>query len=260
MTHAIRSLFVALVFNVVLVSQSATADDPPVVDIRDSDGKPLVAAHQIRSYDWETHALTLTQGTRAKLAERLIRGIGISPEKKIVSGIPFSLCLDGQPIYKGNFTTSASSKSFATPVILIEPPLPQDNLTLDEIHIQLGYPTEKFFEGNDPRGDQRIHDALEPAGKLVNLREDRIRWVADALLEMQSITKGMTRGELKKVFVEEGGLSGRFQRRYAYRDCPYMKVDVKFEAVDSPEDKSNEHATDRITQISTPFLEWQISD
>jgi hypothetical protein len=39
----------------------------------------------------------------------------------------------------------------------------------------------------------------------------------------------MTRSDLLKVFATEGGLSWSTQRTYVYRQCPYIKVDVKFE-------------------------------
>ena len=65
---------------------------------------------------------------------------------------------------------------------------------------------------------------------------------------------------MKKIFVEEGGLSNRFQRRYAYRDCPYFKVDVKFNAADNADEKIDESPKDTVSQISTPFLEWTIAD
>jgi hypothetical protein len=59
---------------------------------------------------------------------------------------------------------------------------------------------------------------------------------------------------------EEGGLSIRTARRYVYRDCPYFKVNVKFDAVGTPMGDFDETPDDRITQISQPFLEWSIMD
>jgi hypothetical protein len=47
---------------------------------------------------------------------------------------------------------------------------------------------------------------------------------------MKSIKPGMTRADLQKVFTTEGGISMRVQRTYVYRNCPYCKVDVEFEA------------------------------
>lgn len=69
----------------------------------------------------------------------------------------------------------------------------------------------------------------------------------------------MTRGELLKVFNGEGGISNRTWRRYVYRRCGYIKVDVEFEPVGKSE-SGNESPDDLITKISKPFLEWAILD
>ncbi|MCI0377767.1 MAG: hypothetical protein L0215_09185 [Gemmataceae bacterium] len=85
-------------------------------------------------------------------------------------------------------------------------------------------------------------------------------WLAKSLREMQTIRPGMTRAELLKVFQEQGGLSTRTQRTYAYRGSPYIHVDVTFEAVGAPQDKLTESAHDKITKITKPYLEWTFSD
>jgi len=73
---------------------------------------------------------------------------------------------------------------------------------------------------------------------------------------MQRIRVGGTRSELLNVFTTEGGLSTASQRTYVYRHCPYIKVDVKF-AASSPE---KELPTDKIIDISRPYLDWSIMD
>jgi hypothetical protein len=85
-------------------------------------------------------------------------------------------------------------------------------------------------------------------------------WITKSLREMETVKVGMTRGELLKVFEEEGGISTRTWRRYVYRDCQNIKVDVEFEPVGDPENKMNQSTADRITKISKPFLEWSIVD
>jgi hypothetical protein len=59
-----------------------------------------------------------------------------------------------------------------------------------------------------------------------------------------------------KVFTTEGGLSTRFEQTYAYRQCPYIKVDVKF-AVSR---RDEELPTDKIIEISRPYLAWIVVD
>ena len=81
-----------------------------------------------------------------------------------------------------------------------------------------------------------------------------IQWIVDSLKTMQTIKEGMTRGHLAKVFRTEGGISTRRQRRYVFRECPYIKVLVEFEPVDDQDQV--EKSEDRIAKISQPFLEW----
>ena len=90
--------------------------------------------------------------------------------------------------------------------------------------------------------------------------DEHTEWVAKSLREIESIKVGMTRGDLLKVFREEGGISTRTWRRYAYRDCPYIKVDVEFEPVGELDDKLSQHPQDKIVKLSKPFLEWSIMD
>lgn len=230
---------------------SPAAESPAELDIRDPGGKVIIAADQIQFYDWVSHTLHLPPAVADELATSLLEG------KRLVSGVPFSMCVGGKPIYDGMFTTTALSRSLTSPTIVMAGGIGADR---NQLHIQLGYPTVKYFKGQDPRADKRIEDALRAAGKLADASEDRIRWVARSLLDMQSVRQGSTREELLKVFVEEGGVSNRFMRRYAYRGCPYFKVDVEFDAADSPDEKPKEHPQDVVTQISTPFLEWPVAD
>jgi hypothetical protein len=233
---------------------SVAADPTPEVDIRSGDGKVLIAADQIRSYEWTTHTLTLAPKVRDELVNRLRK-------ERIVSGIPFAVAVGGKDVYKGKFTTVVSSISFSTPIVVVDAQAVEPKLGADQIRIQLGYPTAEFFKGEDPRSDGRIREALKAAGKLTEAESEHSKWVAKGLREMQAIKPGMTREELLKVFrEEEGGLSNRSQQRYVYRDCPYIKVDVRFEAVGSPDDKLTKSPKDKITRISTPFLEWPIID
>lgn len=83
---------------------------------------------------------------------------------------------------------------------------------------------------------------------------DHTEWIVRSLREMQTVKPGMTRADLLKVFQEEGGLSTPRQRRYVYRECPYIKVEVTFNA------GREEALRDTIRTISRPFLEWSIED
>jgi hypothetical protein len=87
-------------------------------------------------------------------------------------------------------------------------------------------------------------------------------WIARVIKETGTIKKGMTRADLLKVFVEEGGLSTASRRTYAYRDCPYIKVDVEFDPVEKKAKTRGltENAKDVISKISKPYLDWSVMD
>jgi len=86
-------------------------------------------------------------------------------------------------------------------------------------------------------------------------REHR-EWIAVTLRAMQTIKVGMTRSDLMKMFTTESGLSTTSQRRYVYRQCPYIKVDVKFAA----SSRDEELPTDKIIGVSRPYLAWSVGD
>lgn len=101
----------------------------------------------------------------------------------------------------------------------------------------------------------------ELAVRSKTLNSQQTKWIAKSLSEMQTVKVGMTRAQLTKVFTTEGGLSAREWRRYVYRECSYIKVDVEFKPVGTS--KKYPHAESRndvITKISKPFLEWSIMD
>jgi hypothetical protein len=78
--------------------------------------------------------------------------------------------------------------------------------------------------------------------------------VEESLRSMQSIQPGMTRADLNKLFVAEGGIGSRTERVYVYRKCPYFKVRVEFEA------PAQEQPADTIASVSKPYLEWPAGD
>jgi hypothetical protein len=100
---------------------------------------------------------------------------------------------------------------------------------------------------------------VEPLPTSTAYDSEQARWIAANLVELESIKVGMTRGQLLKVFMGEGGISNRTWRRYVYRRCGYVKVDVEFDPAGNPS-SHEEGPDDRITKISKPFLELAIMD
>ena len=96
--------------------------------------------------------------------------------------------------------------------------------------------------------------------------QDAERWVGNALLEIETVKVGMTRGQLLAMFGMEGGVFSGLRRTYVYRRCPTIKVDVEFEAVGRPSRDAEGRVTlvesdqDIITKISRPYLAPQIID
>ena len=102
----------------------------------------------------------------------------------------------------------------------------------------------------------------QKAEKMRNEKAAHTEWVSGVMRQIQTIKPGMTRADLLKVCTTEGGISNATQRRYVYKDCPYIKVDVRFRRAKAADDADllKELPTDRITEISRPFLEWGILD
>ncbi len=90
-------------------------------------------------------------------------------------------------------------------------------------------------------------------------QQSHIKWVEASLTEMETIKVGMTRADLLKVFMEEGGLSTRQSRTYVYRTCPYFKVRVEFKPIGEAQE-SVESSKDEIVKISQPFLQRMVAD
>jgi len=84
--------------------------------------------------------------------------------------------------------------------------------------------------------------------------------IVEVMESINAIKTGMTRANLLTVFTVEGGLSTRARRTYVYRPCPYIKVDVDFQAVTNPDDRLTEMSDDKILKISRPYLQYSIMD
>lgn len=84
--------------------------------------------------------------------------------------------------------------------------------------------------------------------------QQRTKWIAKVLRQIDSIHAGMTRRDLQSTFTTEGGISTRTQQTFVYKDCPYIKVNVVFSVTGATE------AGDRIVSISQPYLALAVTD
>ena len=85
--------------------------------------------------------------------------------------------------------------------------------------------------------------------------------VSDLLVECQKIKPGMTRSELLRVFIAEGGIFTAQHRTFVHRRCPYIKVDVDFNLSGRTSPGTNaEQGDDIVRSISKPYLDWTVID
>jgi len=80
------------------------------------------------------------------------------------------------------------------------------------------------------------------------------QWIGSSLIQIEKIQVGMTRADVEKLFVSDGGISTLYRQTYVFRDCPYIKIDVEFAATEQNGRPSPEHSQDRITAVSKPYL------
>lgn len=118
-----------------------------------SSGDLIISDDDIVSYNQTSHEIVLEKTGVARIGE-----LGLIP----VNGTGFVVMVDGEAIYSGAFWTPVSSISHHGVVMMIEIPL-QDTLMFE-----LGYPGPSFYEGSDPRGDQRIINVFQALGKLIH--------------------------------------------------------------------------------------------
>jgi hypothetical protein len=104
-------------------------------------------------------------------------------------------------------------------------------------------------------------EASIDAVSQAQLDREHTQWIDHVMRSISTVKPGMTRGDLLRVFAPEGGLSTRTQRRYAYKQCPYINVDVEFIPVDDADkDSTTEKRDDRIVKVSRPYLEYSAMD
>ncbi len=141
-------------------AETAGAAAQPTAGFRllSAQGKPILTDADIVAYSWPTHTLILKPGVVTKLKAELM--------SKLSHSFPFKVEADGVICYQGVFTTSESSIPQSCAVINLNPIGKPPAERKDRLSITLGYPSEKFFRGKDPRGDPRIRAALVALGKL----------------------------------------------------------------------------------------------
>ncbi len=113
---------------------------------------PVLSSADIVAYNWETQEIKLTIAAWERLQSMNVP----------TGGTSFVVCVDKAPVYWGAFWAGYSSQSFDGVTIMAPALGLEDNV----IQLGLGYPSESFYQGEDPRPNLLIKAALEKAGKL----------------------------------------------------------------------------------------------
>lgn len=104
----------------------------------------------------------------------------------------------------------------------------------------------------------QIEDEAVP--ESAELAQQRTAWIAKLLRQLETIHPGMHRQDLDAILTTEGGLSTRFERTYVSRECPYIKVEIRFKHMKGDTDEITEKPDDVVEWISAPYLGWSIMD
>jgi len=112
---------------------------------------PIVSTKDIVTYSRASHTIELTLEALNRIQELEVP----------TNGRVFVVAVDCQPMYWGAFWIPLSSEPFDGVTILSVPTSDRNS-----IQLQLGYPSELYFTGDDPRSNPAIMQALEKAGKL----------------------------------------------------------------------------------------------
>ena len=86
------------------------------------------------------------------------------------------------------------------------------------------------------------------------------QWLEERYKEARSVSVGMSRADLKRLFDEDGGLQSIPARRYVLRSCQMIKVDVEFDTAYGRAYKVKRDEELKIKSISKPYLEHRAVD
>lgn len=85
--------------------------------------------------------------------------------------------------------------------------------------------------------------------------------VEQAIAAANAVEPGMTRAEVEKEFVEDGGAQFFGQpTRYVYRRCTQIKIDVDFAVPGPAKSPGVPNPQDRVKSVSRPYLEYMFMD
>ncbi len=144
-------------FSIYLAANSALNAydyDQDDIDALELQGEPLLTTEDIQSYCWQDHSFTLTDDTAVVFP---------SPG---VYGLPFVVVSDQERQYLGGFWTMLSSVAYFEPALYVDAMTERSS---KKHVIEWGYPSGAAEEGKDPREKSTMKEALQMAGKLIDV-------------------------------------------------------------------------------------------
>ena len=123
---------------------------------------------------------------------------------------------------------------------------------------QLAEPADESLLPQWAKDSFQIARESVPTGP--QFKEERTKWIAKTLYQIGKLQPGMRRKDVLKILTEEGGLSTRLQKTYVSPECPFIKVDISFKAVNDTGDLGKEDPEDVVESVSRPYLAWSVLD
>ncbi len=90
--------------------------------------------------------------------------------------------------------------------------------------------------------------------------EDHTTWLLERIKEATSIKVGMSRADLLRISVPEGGFQTIPENRYVLKTCPLIKLIVEFRWDPNLDPRNIPDNDLKITKMSEPFLGYTIRD
>ena len=89
----------------------------------------------------------------------------------------------------------------------------------------------------------------------------RVEWLTEKMNEANSIKPGMSKADVLKVFMKDGGLQPYSPQRFVLQRCTMIKVDVTFDVPDGADLRPiTMDSQVKIKSISKPYLEPMFLD
>jgi hypothetical protein len=100
--------------------------------------------------------------------------------------------------------------------------------------------------------------ALERGAQLEPAQDSSCALVREALNDYQHIRVGITRNEVERYFKRDGGMQFPDNTRYVYSKCPYLHLDVEFQAKGSTEPPFS--GEDTVIKTSKLYVDYSVKD